>query len=666
MFFSTLGLFRQRHQLFVFLDNYEKTCFLIWGRKHYFRVNIAQKCGINPLFLEDGFLRSLGLGVNGYPPLSLVYDDIGIYYDTTRPSRLERLILAADLTENELNQAELAMKLICRYQLSKYNHTVRQAIPATAKPIVLVVDQTFGDMAVRYGQADEQTFARMLSCAIAENPQAEIWVKIHPDVLSGKKKGYFNQLVGREDLHFFGDEVNPIALLEQVEKVYCVTSQLGFEALLVGKPVVTFGVPWYAGWGLTDDRHSAIVQLRQNSRRSHRTLPQLFACAYLQYSRYLNPNTQKRGSILDVIDYLAHTTRLNRRLAGDLYCIGMSLWKRAVIKPFFQLPGCRLHFVSQARKLPAKLPQGARLLLWGNGKAAALDIADQRHIPVLRMEDGFIRSVGLGSNLVAPLSLVIDDLGIYFNPQTRSRLEQILNEQQFSPQDLNRAEALRQALVTQHIGKYNVGESRFRLNTQEKLALLVTGQVEDDASIRFGSPELSTNLALLQQVRKNNPHAYIVYKPHPDIISGNRIGDIPTHIARQYADEIVERINILDCILAVDEVHTMTSLAGFEALLRGKKVYCYGLPFYAGWGLTTDTLNIPRRTRKLSLQELIAGTLIYYPQYIDPVSRQIISPERAIEVLRDQREKSQKIRIKQNWLKKQCNKIIHLYNALTA
>src|SRR3712207_309862 len=58
----------------------------------------AQKHNLPYIALEDGFLRSLGLGVMGYPPFSMVYDDVGIYYDTTRPSRLENLILNTELT----------------------------------------------------------------------------------------------------------------------------------------------------------------------------------------------------------------------------------------------------------------------------------------------------------------------------------------------------------------------------------------------------------------------------------------------------------------------------------------------------------------------------------------------------------------------------------------
>ena len=72
----------------------------------------------------------------------------------------------------------------------------------------------------------------------------------------------------------------------------------------------------------------------------------------------------------------------------------------------------------------------------------------------------------------------------------------------------------------------------------------------------------------------------------------------------------------------VAEVHTMTSLTGFEALLRGLKVTTYGVPFYAGWGLTTDKATIPaRRNQCIDLDSLIYATLIAYPRYFDPVTK---------------------------------------------
>ncbi|WGE85208.1 capsular polysaccharide biosynthesis protein [Actinobacillus equuli] len=627
----------------------------------------AQKHGLLYIALEDGFLRSLGLGVMGYPPFSMVYDDVGIYYDTTRPSRLEELILHSQLTPEQMCAAERAIGLIQQHQLSKYNHNVDFADPLdTAAPIVLVIDQTFGDMAVKYGWANEIHFKQMLDAAIRENPKAQIWVKTHPDVISGKKKGYLTDLHSYGNrIRLFAEDVNPLSLLKQVDKVYCVTSQMGFEALLLGKKVITFGIPWFAGWGITDDRHPDIDILKLEQRRKNRSFIQLFAAAYLQYSRYINPNNGEIGTIFDVIDYLSKTKTLNQRLSGSLYCIGMSLWKQAVIKPFFDLPLCKLHFVRSLKKLENRpLASDAKLLIWSQGKPEILAFAAKHNLPLLRMEDGFIRSVGLGSNLVAPLSLVIDDLGIYFNAQTPSRLEEILQHQEFSEQDLALAKQLQQRLIQANIGKYNVGNTGFRLSVTDKKTILVPGQVEDDASIRFGSPQLKRNVDLLEKVRELNPDAYIIYKPHPDVVSGNRQGLVAHEQAVKFADEIVENANILDCINQVDEVHTMTSLAGFEALLRGKIVHCYGLPFYSNWGLTQDHIPLTRRTRQLRLEELIAAVLIYYPQYVDPEKRVMIDSNQAIEILQQQKQKLANSGIKRPWLAKQFGKLKQLYRTL--
>ncbi|ASK27535.1 capsular polysaccharide biosynthesis protein [Neisseria chenwenguii] len=623
--------------------------------------------------LEDGFLRSVGLGVAGYPPFSVVVDDMGIYYDTTRPSRLEQLILNADTMPSEmLETARRAAELILAHGLSKYNHAPDcsgglKAQRPSEQAVVLVIDQTFGDMAVQYGRADEAAFEAMFQTALRENPEAQIWVKTHPDVLSGKKRGYLTApslQSGRVKL--MAEDMNPTSLLRLADKVYCVTSQMGFEALLCGKPVVTFGLPWYAGWGMSDDRHPQAAALRAEGRRAPRSLMQLFAAAYLQYSRYINPNTGEAGDIFDVIDYLAAARRANERLRGEVYCVGMSLWKRAVAKPFFRLPSCRLKFVKSVERLEhALLPPDARLLAWGNGKEAVTAFAARRNLPLLRMEDGFIRSVGLGSNLVPPLSLVVDDTGIYFNPETPSRLELILQNQIFTERDVQTALLLQKALTENHISKYNVGSQNFTPPQTDKTVILVPGQVEDDASVRHGSPEIRSNLDLLKAVRARNPDAYIIYKPHPDVVSGNRIGQIAPADTARYADQVAAETDILTCLQHADEVHTMTSLTGFEALLRGKKVSCYGLPFYAGWGLTDDLLPLPRRTRRLKLAELIAGTLVYYPGYVHPETRQLIDAATAVGVLKMQKElQKNNTNLQRSALKKQWGKLVQLYRSL--
>ncbi|QLB12712.1 capsular polysaccharide export protein [Bisgaardia hudsonensis] len=617
--------------------------------------------------LEDGFLRSLGLGVDGYPPYSIVYDDVGIYYDTKNVSRLEKLILENNISYELLEQAEQAIQLILKHKLSKYNHTLDFSLVKDDNgPVVLVIDQTYNDMAVKYGQADSSHFNQMLEAAIKENPSHKVWVKTHPDVLTGKKKGYLTNLDKYKNVRIITDDINPQILLQDVDKVYCVTSQMGFEALLAGKNVVTFGVPWFAGWGNTDDRHPNVEVLKWENRRTKHSVKELFCVAYLQYARYICPYSGDIGNIFQVIDYLQKVKTLNQQFAGNIYCVGMSFWKKNVVKPFLNFPQTKLHFVSSFKRLKKQpISKLDKLLLWGNGSEELLVFSKENQIPILRMEDGFIRSVGLGSNLVSPLSLVIDDIGIYFNAKNPSRLEHILAHTKFTSFDLRLAKLLQEELIVSNIGKYNVGRVALKIDIPDnKKIILVPGQVENDASICLGSPDIKSNLELLKRVRTLNTDSYIIYKPHPDVLTGNRKGHISKAEILRYADQIVEKVNVLDCINRVDEVHTMTSLAGFEALLRNKKVYCYGLPFYSNWGLTEDLINLPRRQKKLTLLELIAGTMIYYPQYINPETGQIIDVLQGINILKKQKESLATDGFQRSWIGKQIGKLQQLIRVI--
>lgn len=95
--------------------------------------------------------------------------------------------------------------------------------------------------------------------------------------------------------------------------------------------------------------------------------------------------------------------------------------------------------------------------------------------------------------------------------------------------------------------------------------------------------------------------------------------------------------DLLSLVDVADEVHTLSSLAGFDGLLRGKAVFTYGLPFYAGWGLTHDALApVPWRHRTLTLDMLCAGVLLRYPLYWDWRTRLFTTPEAVVEQLAPQ------------------------------
>lgn len=565
--------------------------------------------------LEDGFIRSIGLPKDNYPAWSVIYDPVGIYYNAYEPSYLEHLIQSNSFDQATLERATACINLICQHNITKYNHTPDIQINAESnKKHILVVDQTKGDLSIGASGASAETFEFMLKTALDTHPDAIIWIKTHPEVSAQYKQGHFKAKISNNRIRYVTTAANPLSLLKQMDEVYVVSSQMGFEALMLDKKVHCFGLPWYAGWGLTNDQH-ALLHILKNRRTSRSTITQLFAAAYFYYSHYIDPYTEQRCELETILDIAIQQKYWNQALAGNVLCVGFSPWKKQFIRNFLKLPSVNVSFKTEINAKNIKAKQ--HIIIWGM-KQPELTSQSLAPTKLWRMEDGFVRSVGLGAKLIAPYSLVLDDQGIYYNSQQPSRLEQILSNLQLDDNQRSRIRAVIVALVEQNISKYNLcGHNDWPTNLPVgKRIILVPGQVSDDASIRYGtSSYCNTNQRLLELVRQKNPDAYIVYKPHPDVISGLRDGKIAEHSMQQLANSIVIQSNMAFCLQACHEVHTMTSLTGFEALLRGKKVVCYGQPFYSGWGLTTDLQPHSRRTRKLDLETLVYGTLISYPLY---------------------------------------------------
>ena len=150
---------------------------------------------------------------------------------------------------------------------------------------------------------------------------------------------------------------------------------------------------------------------------------------------------------------------------------------------------------------------------------------------------------------------------------------------QFAPDLLARAAALRERIVHCGVTKYSVGQRPWHRPANARRVILVPGQVETDASVGCGAPQIRSNLGLVRAVRQDNPHAYLIYKPHPDVDAGLRAPGCADWKVASWCDEVVTDVAMGELLRQVDEVHVMTSLPGFEALLRGKLVVCYGLPF---------------------------------------------------------------------------------------
>ncbi len=262
--------------------------------------------------------------------------------------------------------------------------------------------------------------------------------------------------------------------------------------------------------------------------------------------------------------------------------------------------------------------------------------ASQHDIPVFYIEDGFIRSVAANASRTPPLSLALDQGTAYFDCREPSDLERLLCSYDFdgAPELLARASAGIRFLLETGVSKYN-SDTRADLDRlygpKSGKRILVIGQVEDDASIQFGSLSPVTNNDLVRLAARENPGAQIIYKPHPDILNRVRLAQSDPQDVRDLCQIITQPLSMSQAFETIDHVYTITSLAGFEALLRGLKVTTYGCPFYAGWGLTDDRQPNERRGRALSIEALFAGAYLLYPRYYDPQSGKSLSFEETVD-----------------------------------
>jgi len=285
----------------------------IWGHSPCRRqLDVSEARRIPLILCEDGFIRSLDTWCNKVCPerdrtgVSLVMDDIGYYFDASRKNRLMRMLDSKELeiSESDCEKARDLIKTIVGEKVTKYNHqplTITQQVGRPGKKKVLVIDQSYGDFAIKRGGANDQTFVDMLSDACMENQDCDILVKTHPDAIAPgtKRKGYYQGLKQHGNIYPITFPCNPYSLMEHVDKVYVCSSQFGLEALMAGKEVHVYGRPFYAGWGLTIDKQDF-----KYVRSRTRSLEDLVYIAYFIYTHWRNPDTNKACTVEEAIEWI--------------------------------------------------------------------------------------------------------------------------------------------------------------------------------------------------------------------------------------------------------------------------------------------------------------------------------------------------------------------------
>ena len=463
---------------------------VVWGRSPYAHRGeaVAARRGVPLVRLEDAFLRSLRPGRIGDAPLGLLIDGVGVHFDSAAPSALEIILARHPLDDsNLLARAKVGSARIQALDLSKYNiHD--PVLDPPAPGYVLVVDQTRGDASITHARATAATFREMLVFAQEEHPGARVVIKTHPETQMGLRPGHFGPEHAGGRISLLSDPVSPWRLLQGAIAVYTVSSQLGFEAVMAGHRPRVFGQPFYAGWGLTADENPVPRRKRVLTRA------QLFAAAMILAPTWYDPCRDRLCSFEEAVDQLEAETRAFRQDRAGHVATQMRLWKRGRLQAFFGREKPLIFQDDPARAIAS----GRSVLIWAGKEPASLS-GPLLTGPLLRLEDGFLRSRGLGASLIPPLSLVTDDLGIYYDPTRESRLERLILSPP-PPGGLARAEMLVERLIAARVTKYNLPGTLPAL--PQGWRILVPGQVEDDASIRLGAGSVRTNLGLLQPSRR--------------------------------------------------------------------------------------------------------------------------------------------------------------------
>ena len=408
---------------------------------------------------------------------------------------------------------------------------------------------------------------------------------------------------------------DPWVLVEQAEAVHAhAEDDIAIVAGLLGVPV--FGA---------------------DARPIDRQHLKLAARDRISAASYRNCFTGEEADVEQVVRQLAEWREILRANRSICAASGMAWWKRDVMRVFLWDGLQSPPFLTAEEGLRRARGEKGALAVWPSRVPASTgDAAAEQGTPLIRIEDGFLRSRGLGAALHPPGSVVVDQTGIYYDAHVGSDLETILATHDFPEELVARAERLRTRICAAGITKYGADEGRNVALPEGKRTVLAVGQVDDDLSVHLGGAGVAGNLDFLKRVRQAEPDAWIVYRPHPDVQAGHRAGHLSDATALEHADSIDSGSPLLQLVQSVDEVHVLSSLTGFEALMRGRPVTVHGMPFYAGWGLTRD-LAAPngRRGRRLGIDQLVAGALILYPRYVDPVTRLPCGPEIMVNRLAD-------------------------------
>lgn len=398
--------------------------------------------------------------------------------------------------------------------------------PGGRKRIVIIDQSRKSKAELKKVFAAESTFRQMVLDAKEQHPGAAFFLLQPPSVLSGRKKGYLKKFALDNGVQVISEQVSSFSILAQADEVYTVSAKIGIDAVLLGKTVHCYGLPYYAGWGLTRDK---IACARRNIKIKRE---ELFAALCLFFTRYLHPITTEPSHFQAIVRLiLLQRPQLfeNKRFIA---CINFDDKQKAFFSKMYK--HADLHFMKE--ELGIEAASNNRGMVY-----TAIEPTDQLkkacgNIPLVYVRPGAFDRLYNQKKLVS----------LSFEGGPYPPLEKILQIKTMTESDLLRARLLRQFLLElssfrEHFDYENVKEG------QDVIVIignadLAPKKMPESATVQDGTEgnldkkgrpyhsfalPLSDDGKLIEYIRQKRPDAYIVYcQQHRDTKVASEILDL--------------------------------------------------------------------------------------------------------------------------------------------
>jgi len=497
----------------------------------------------------------------------------------------------------------------------------------------ILIDIQLKEEINKNGLEDIISNKEMVENIFKKNPNSEIYIRIPKEGIQN------NDLIGLNikelpinNIYIIErEEINSIKLLKQMDIVFTKTSYLGFEGLLVGCEVICYGLPFYAGWGVTHDLYGAESYIFRRYRKNV-SIMDLYTAVFLIHNKYFNPyknketplgkDIYKKDSFMILKDDIEEMNNKNKK-------VNILLKNNKTIEVYKVDDENSLdNILNTIIKYKSYLSYKNRVFVINNSKERIKKVEFLKNVEgdIIYLKENeinmndiykndyfiFIGSLNEYGSKILELkhlgceniyyykevpnkidknikTFFLDQKNHYQNYKFQSDLEDKINNKivigVLDKEEPNKyIDKYIENKITQFKkGKYSFEELKSKINRK---IIVVIGQYEKSDSIKYAGLGLS-NKDLIEKVKEDYPDYYLIFKPHPK--SNEKL---PKDIVNKI--DLISLENVYGLISIADEVATISSFVGLEAMLINNNIstICYGLPFYAGWGVTIDKSSI--------------------------------------------------------------------------